>query len=351
MGRVGEVPFDGTVTANNERSTWSLRTEGGVSEPTLCSSMWEAAPRGFIPHLEHSNVLFIGSAAPRVRATYEVGNSDSFDMRQDGFMGDCTIESIDEPYDPRVLLEEDYVFTVVEHSTVPIDVGPGAHDYQTMDALPAFVPALMYLSEEIAFLSNPGFSMMLMRRAVRMNLRENRYVYGGSTVTQQLAKNLFFDRKKTLARKFEEAIVVWAMEQWVPKERILELYLNCVEFAPDVYGISAAARHYFDKSPSELTPLETAFLAALKPAPARGERHRRRGHSPDTGWWHERLLVLLTRLVEYGPYIDQAEVDYYAPYVVGFPTSPNFGEVEVAMVPRPKWVATESFTESRARLD
>jgi hypothetical protein len=61
--------------------------------------------------------------------------------------------------------------------------------------------------------------------------------------------------------------------------------------------------------------------------------------------------VLLTRLVEYGPYIDQAEVDYYAPYVVGFPTSPNFGEVEVAMVPRPKWVATESFTESRARLD
>ncbi len=350
IGRLGEVPVSGTVTATLVRETWSLATEGGVSQNTPCATMWESTPEGLITHLQHANVRFSGAAAPRLRATYEVGNSDSFDMRQEGFMGDCEIESIDQPYDPRVLLDEDYVFTVVEHATVPIDVGPGAHGYQTMDELPSFIPALMHLSEEIAFFDNPGVSMMLMRRAVRMNLRENRYVYGGSTVTQQLAKNLFFDREKTLARKFEEAIVVWAMEQWVSKERILELYLNCVEFAPDVYGIAQAARHYFDKHPSALTPLEAAFLAALKPAPNLGERHRRRGHSPETGWWHERLTVLLQRLVEYGPYIDQAEVDHYSPYIVAFPTIPNFAEVEIPMMLRPKGAEEESFTEARARL-
>lgn len=350
-GQFGDVPFDGTITTIRDRSTWSLRAEGGVSDPTPCSTMWEATPPGLIPHLGDANVLFAGSAAPRLRATYEFGNSDSFDIRQDGFMGDCSVQSIDEPYDPRVLLADDYVFTVTQHATVPIDVGPGAYGYEPIDGLPSYVPALMYLSEEIAFFDNPGVSLMLMRRAVRMNLRERRYVYGGSTVTQQLVKNLFFGREKTLARKFEEAIVVWAMEQWLTKERILELYLNCVEFAPDVYGITAAALHYFDKHPSELTPLEAAFLAALKPAPSRGERHRRRGHSPDTGWWHERLLVLLQRLVEYGPYIDQAEVEHYAPYIVAFPTSPNFVEVDIEVTPRPKWTISETFIEARARFE
>ena len=350
-GTVGEVPIDGTLDAEPEGDGWTLRADGGVSDPTPCATMWEAVPSALTPSLQSANVTFSGSAAPRLRATYTVGEPGSFDMRRDGFMGDCVVESIDAPFDPTPLLADDYIHTVTEHVSAPVQVGPGTWGYATMDELPAYIPALMHLSEEIAFFDNPGFSMMLMRRAVRMNLRESRYVYGGSTVSQQLAKNLFFGREKTLARKFEEAIVVWAMERIVPKERILELYLNCVEFAPDVYGITAAARHYFDKRPGQLTPLEAAFLAALKPAPSRGERHRARGHSPDTGWWHERLLVLLQRLVEYGPYIDQAEVDYYAPYIVAFPTSEHASEVGVEPRPRPKWAVNESFTEARARLN
>lgn len=351
-GHLGPVPVDATATAEPNGDTWALRVEGGVTEPATCQDMWSAVPDPLVPSLRGANPRFSGSAAPRLRATYDVGNTDSFDMRQDGFMGDCVVESLDAPFDPSVLLDGQYTHLVTDHVSAPVAVGPGSGDYVTLSEVPSYVPALMHLSEEIAFFDNPGFSMMLMRRAVRMNLRESRYVYGGSTVSQQLVKNLFFTRDKTLARKFEEAIVVWAMEQTVSKERILELYMNCVEFAPDVYGVSAAARHYFGKPVEELTPLEAAWLAALKPAPSRGEHHRRRGHSPDTGWWHDRLQVLLERLVEYGPYIDEAEVEYYSPYIVAFPTSENFGDgdVEVPERPRPKWAAVESFAQARERI-
>lgn len=349
-GSLGSVPIDATLSADPDDATWVVRAEGGVSEPIACQAMWTAIPDALVPSLRDANVAFSGSAAPRLRLTYTIGDTDSFDMRQDGFMGDCVVDSIDDPYDPSVLLAADYTHLVTEHVSAPVAVGPGTRDYATLTELPSYIPALMQLSEEIAFFENPGFSMMLMRRAVRMNLRESRYVYGGSTLSQQLVKNLFFTRDKTLARKFEEAIVVWAMEQVVPKERILELYMNCVEFAPDVYGIVAASEHYFGKPAADLTPLEAAFLAALKPAPSLGEHHRRRGHSPDNGWWHERLLELLQRLVEYGPYIDQSEVDYYAPYIVGFPTSENYGHVEVPNRPRPKGAVFEPFPVARARI-
>ena len=161
-------------------------------------------------------------------------------------MGDCEIVRIGAPYDPQVLNRDRYVKRVTEGVTEPLEVGPATAGYVPLEALPSYVAAAMYLSEEIAFFDNPGFSETLMRRALRMNIRGGRYVYGGSTVSQQLVKNLFFDRRKTLSRKLEEAIVVWRMERVVPKLRILELYLNCIEFGPDVYGIDAAARHYFE---------------------------------------------------------------------------------------------------------
>ena len=151
-------------------------------------------------------------------------------------------------------------------------LGPGAPSYVTLAALPSYAPALMYLSEEIAFPTNPGVSVGLIERGMRANLREGRYVYGGSTVTQQLVKNVFLRRDKTLARKLEELVLAWAVEQALPKERILELYLNVIEFGPEVWGFAAAARHYFDRDADALTPLEVAFLATLKPAPHEGRR-------------------------------------------------------------------------------
>lgn len=327
----------------------ALRLEAGVSEQTTCQDMFDAIPRGMVPSVAAAGVEFSGAARPRVTLTYSIGTADSIDFRTAGFMGDCVVEDIGAPYDPSILNRTRYIHTVTEGVTAPLDVGPGTDGYVSLDALPSYVPALMYLSEEIAFFSNPGFSEHLMRRALRLDVRSGRYVYGGSTVSQQLVKNLFFDRQKTLSRKLEEAIVVWRMEHVVPKIRILELYLNCIEFGPDVYGIDAAARYYFDRSPDTLTPLEAAFLAALKPAPWEGERFRRRGYSPRNEWWTTRIATLLDRLVEFGPFIDADEAAHYRPVDLTFPTSPN-PDPSLPRIERPPGATVESLPAARFRL-
>ena len=97
------------------------------------------------------------------------------------------------------------------------------------------------------------------------NVDRRAFVYGGSTIPQQLVKNLFLTREKTVARKVQEALIALRLAAAVPSSRILELYLNCIEFAPDVYGIGPAARYYFGVSPAGLTPRQAAFLAKRAP--------------------------------------------------------------------------------------
>jgi hypothetical protein len=360
---IGGVLLDASVEARPEDRAWALDFDGGVTEAATCAAMWDAIPAALRPHLSRAGVIFSGSARPRVSAHYESGSPTSFDAELEGFMGDCVIEDIGAPYDPRELLGEDYVHVVTLEDGSELEVGPGTESWVALDTLPSWVPALMWLSEEVAFFTNPGFSVPLMERAVRMNVRGQRYVYGGSTVSQQLVKNLYFARDKTLARKLEEAIVVWAMEQWVPKHRILSLYVNCIEFGRGVWGIRAAATHYFGVEPWELSPLQAAFLAALKPAPWQGERYRVRGETPPDGWWPERIETLLGRLVEEGPYISAEQALSYSPYIVRFPSADpearhSVGipaeplDVDVPVEARPVVPAPafESLTEARERL-
>jgi membrane peptidoglycan carboxypeptidase len=108
-------------------------------------------------------------------------------------------------------------------------------------------------------------------------------VRGGSTISQQLAKNLYLSREKTLARKLREAIVTVALEATVPKQRLLEIYLNVAEWGPGLYGIGPAARHWFGKDARALTPREAAFLARVIPGPIRYHAMWHRG-APSELW-------------------------------------------------------------------
>lgn len=188
-------------------------------------------------------------------------------------------------------------------------VGPGLDTYVPLSSLPPWVGGAAYLSEEILFFENRGVSFGLIRKALRINFERGRFVYGGSTVTQQLVKNLFLTRDKTLARKLQEAIISLRIDEVVSKERVLELYLNCIEFGPNLYGIGPAAQHYFGKPASELTPMEALFLATIKPSPSYGEHLKRRGNlPPDRSWFIKRFGTLFKRMIEY-EVMTQAEVD------------------------------------------
>ena len=129
-------------------------------------------------------------------------------------------------------------------------------------------------SEDAKFLQHDGFDWEGMQTAWEKNLRKGRIVAGGSTISQQLARNLFLSGKRTPWRKGEEAIITFMLEQMMSKRRIFEIYLNVIEWGDGVFGAEAAARHYFGKSASSLTPNQAARLAAMVPNPPFYDKHR-----------------------------------------------------------------------------
>jgi monofunctional glycosyltransferase len=133
---------------------------------------------------------------------------------------------------------------------------------------PLAVSAIV-LSEDWAFYQHNGFDWEQIRDAFRRNLEEGRFARGGSTITQQVVKNVYLSKEKTIWRKVQEAILAVRLEQQLDKRRILEIYLNVVEFGEGLYGIGPASRFYFSKAPGELSAKEGAFLAMLLPSPRR----------------------------------------------------------------------------------
>ncbi len=203
----------------------------------------------------------------------------------------------------------------VSSEEVEVSVGPGLPTYVPLEALPPWVGGAAYLSEEILFYTGDGISLGLIKKALRLNLEKGRFVYGGSTVTQQLVKNLFLTRDKTLSRKLQEALISWRITDQISKDRVLELYLNCIEFGPDIYGIGPAAQYYFQKNARDLSPLEAVFLAMLKPNPLYGARVIQRRKTPEGGWWSNRMDEMFQRLVDRG-LIRPEDVEAQKPYVL-----------------------------------
>jgi monofunctional biosynthetic peptidoglycan transglycosylase len=121
--------------------------------------------------------------------------------------------------------------------------------------------------EDLRFFQHSGVDWATVKRAFLVNLAANQVLRGGSTITQQLAKNLFLSAERTAARKLHETVIAWEMEQLLGKRRILELYLNIIEWGEGVYGAEAAARHYFNTTAASLSLNQAVFLAAIIPSP------------------------------------------------------------------------------------
>jgi penicillin-binding protein 1A len=138
-----------------------------------------------------------------------------------------------------------------------------------LEALPDYVPAAFIAIEDRRFYFHPGFDPIGMSRAMAANMRAGRVVQGGSTLTQQLAKNLFLSPDQNMKRKVQELMLAVWLEMKFSKKEILALYLNRVYFGAGAYGIEAASQRYFDKSAKQLTVGEAALLAGLLKAPSR----------------------------------------------------------------------------------
>jgi monofunctional biosynthetic peptidoglycan transglycosylase len=129
-------------------------------------------------------------------------------------------------------------------------------------------------AEDAKFVDHEGFDWEGIQKAYAKNLRKGKIVAGGSTISQQLAKNLFLSTRRTPWRKLEEAVITVMLETVMDKQRIFEIYLNIIEWGNGVFGAEAAARHYYHVSASQLSAEQAAKLAAMVPNPRYYDRHR-----------------------------------------------------------------------------
>jgi len=164
-----------------------------------------------------------------------------------------------------------FLHTVFEKDQPPRSfvVGPENPDFRTLDQIPPFLKNAVLISEDGAFFGHNGFLLEHFKKSIVANLKEKRFARGASTISMQLVKNLYLKRQKTIARKLEEMIITWLIEEnrLVAKERMFEIYLNIIEWGPGVNGAQGAARFYFDKDVADLTLAEAIFMASIIPRP------------------------------------------------------------------------------------
>jgi len=132
-----------------------------------------------------------------------------------------------------------------------------------------YVIKAVIIAEDDKFWSHEGFDFDAMQKALEKDLKEKKFKVGGSTISQQLAKNLYLSPSKNPIRKIMEAVLTWRLERNLSKKRIIEIYLNVAEWGDGLFGVEAAAQHYYGKPASDLSAMESARLAAVLPNPRR----------------------------------------------------------------------------------
>lgn len=173
----------------------------------------------------------------------------------------------------------------------------------SIDQISTYAIGAVVVSEDWTFFSHEGYDPYELKEALRKDIAEGRFARGASTITQQVVKNVFLSREKTLGRKIREFILSVDLDEKVSKKKILETYFNVVELGPRLYGINAASQHYFGKHPSELTPKEGAFIAMLLPSPKRYSESFRAKKL--TSYAHRTVNSILRKMVK-AKYLSQA---------------------------------------------
>jgi len=143
------------------------------------------------------------------------------------------------------------------------------HRWTALSSIPRHVRTAILVSEDGTFYSHAGVDWHEVQASLETNWEKGRIVRGGSTITQQLAKNLYLSTSRDPIRKGKELLITWMLESTLSKKRIFELYLNIIEWGPGIFGIETAAQRYFHKPASRLSREEGARLAAVIPSPLR----------------------------------------------------------------------------------
>ncbi len=165
----------------------------------------------------------------------------------------------------------DFIHTPYEYGKPMrnILIGKGNPNFTPLEEISPFLKNALLTAEDPSFFGHRGFVTEAIRKSIATNFKKKAFKRGASTISMQLVKNVYLNRQKNLARKIEEMLLVWLIEnnRLSAKNRMFEVYLNLIEWGPNVYGIGEASRYYFEKHPSELDLGESIFLASIVPRP------------------------------------------------------------------------------------
>lgn len=232
-------------------------------EPAPCQELLAALPSALVRPLE--GLALTGKLGGRLRVEIDtaapLGEGAALSLEPAG-----ACRALAEPPAADVSALGDRAEHVFPDGTRAL-IGPGLGAWTELRSLPAHVDGAFVAAEDARFFTHSGFDLAQIARSLEIDLREGRLARGGSTISQQLVKNELLDGQRTAARKLTEAILTWRLESRLSKREILERYLNIIELGPRVWGLTAAAQHWFGVAPQRLSVRQAAFLAALTPEP------------------------------------------------------------------------------------
>jgi penicillin-binding protein 1A len=256
------VQLSGEVSLKPEHPQADVR----VSVPlAACNALLGAVPRGMAPLTE----------AIRAEGTFSLEGSLYYDSQKVsatrvGLRVDnqCKIREV-----PAAISANRFrgpwlrEVKAADGSPMTIESGPSTPDWTQYEDISPFMETAVLVCEDGHFFTHHGFDYNALENSVRMNLESGRFLRGGSTVSMQLAKNLYLSKEKTISRKLQEAVLTMLLEQQLSKHEIMELYLNIIEFGPGIYGVRQAAHYYFNEEAHDLSLGQALYLASILPSP------------------------------------------------------------------------------------
>ncbi|HTR52251.1 MAG TPA: transglycosylase domain-containing protein [Kofleriaceae bacterium] len=236
-----------------------------VIPPIDCQSALLAIPTEMAPFFAGYRMKGVFQADLHVAIDWQ--DLDKTELGGDIGINHCRV--VDEPADsPKRLKDEFEQFVETDKGEwQSFIVGPTNPDFVPLDQISPYLISSIMSSEDYGFYKHHGFIPSEFKSALVNNLKSGGFVQGASSITMQMVKNVLLFREKTLARKLQELFLTWHVENTLEKDRILEIYLNVIEYGPGLYGIGPAAHEYFGKAAKDLNPVEAAFFSSILPDP------------------------------------------------------------------------------------
>jgi hypothetical protein len=289
-----EAQLSGTVERLSGEPHVALR----LTVPELpCQAVLDAFPPSLVPALQGFKLK--GKFAADLHTDVDFEHLDRTELGGKVGIRRCKVtEAPEEVSADRLEKPFEHQVEPTPGGYVVFSIGPDNESYTPFAEISPNIVNAFLTTEDAGFFRHHGFIPSMFEKALARNLKRGGFRLGASTISMQMVKNVLLTHRKTLSRKLQELFLTWYLEQELSKERIMEIYLNAIEFGPGIYGIGAATRHYFGKLPKEITPLEAAFFASILPSPKRRYVQYCRGTPSEK--WDKYVRRILRRMASKG---------------------------------------------------